>query len=210
MENRIITVNGDSYEIIKLLAKGKGGYNYLAKINDTPVVVKQIHYEHCDYYRFEKDKLNCELRDYKTLFDIGIPMPRLIDYCQEKQVLIKEYIAGDTLAELVIKNEIETAHILQIFEMCKRLYPNHLNIDYFPTNFMEHQGGLCYVDYECSPYSDEWNFENWGIYFLANREGMIKLLSDGDDSSLIKDGKPIKDGFDDVVVEWINSKESIA
>ena len=40
-----------------------------------------------------------------------------------------------------------------------------LNIDYFPTNFVVCDGLIYYVDYECNPYSDEWNFENWGIKY---------------------------------------------
>jgi hypothetical protein len=42
---------------------------------------------------------------------------------------------------------------------------------------MEQQDLLYYVDYECSAYSDEWNFENWGIYFLANQKGTTDLVN---------------------------------
>ena len=45
MIGQTVIANGNEYKIIKLLAKGKGGYNYLAKSGDTAVVVKQIHYE---------------------------------------------------------------------------------------------------------------------------------------------------------------------
>ena len=48
-------VNDETYKIIKLLAKGKGGYNYLAKTGETAVVIKQIHYEPCDYFQFEEN-----------------------------------------------------------------------------------------------------------------------------------------------------------
>lgn len=42
------------------------------------------------------------------------------------------------------------------------LYENNLNIDYFPTNFVVQNDILFYTDYECSEYTEEWNFENWG------------------------------------------------
>jgi len=166
MENQIIEVNGKPCKIGKLIARGKGGYTYLAKIEGTEVIFKKIHYEPCDYYQFEENKLNSELRDYETLRNLGIPIPELLFYNQEEQFLIKEYIPGDTLAQIVADNRLNDNHIAQINEMCKVLYPNHLNIDYFPANFIERQGVLYYVDYECSQYSDEWNFENWGIRFL--------------------------------------------
>ena len=207
MEGQSITANGETYEIVNLIAKGKGGYNYLARTRDIAVVVKQIHYEPCDYYHFEENKLDSELRDYKTLCDIGIPMPKLLFYSQEKQLLIKEYINGETLAKIAANNQINTNYIVQIFEMCEKLYLNHLNIDYFPTNFMEQNGVIYYVDYECSQYTDEWNFENWGIYFLANQKGMKAFVESGDYSSLLENGKPIKNGFEDIVKRWLHLKK---
>jgi len=203
MVGQTIIANDKIYEIIKLLAKGKGGYNYLAKAGDTAVVIKQIHYEPCGYFQFEDNKLNSELRDYKTLFDLGIPMPKLLFFDQDEQFLIKEYIPGNTLAQVVADNQLSDNHITQMFEMCEKLYPNQLNIDYFPTNFIEHHGVLCYVDYECSRYSDEWNFENWGIWFLANQKGMVSFMKDGDHSSLLENGKPIQKGFEEIIKQWL-------
>ena len=206
MEGQTVTTGNKTFEIIKLIAKGKGGYSYLAKSDDAYVIVKQIHYEPCGYFRFEDDKLSSELRDYKTLCDLRIPMPKLQCYDQEKQFLVKEYIPGDTLAKIVADKRIDDSHVTQIFEMCKRLYPAHLNIDYFPTNFVEHHGVLYYVDYECSQYSEEWNFENWGIWFFSNQHGMESFLRSGDHSFLIANGKPLQKGFKDVIMRWLQLK----
>jgi len=200
---RTIIANDRTYEIIKLLAKGKGGYNYLAKTGDAFVVFKQIHYEPCGYFQFEDNKLDSELRDYRTLFDLGIPMPKLLFFNQDEQFLIKEYIPGGTLAQIVADNQLSDDHITQILDMCGKLYPNHLNIDYFPTNFIERHGVLYYVDYECSQYSDEWNFENWGVWFLANQKGMVSFIKDGDHSSLLENGKPVQKGFEETIKRWL-------
>ena len=206
MEGQTVTTGSNTFEIIKLIAKGKGGYTYLAKSDETHVVVKQIHYEPCDYFRFEDDKLSSELRDYKTLCDLQIPVPKLLYYDLEKQFLVKEYVPGDTLAKIVADKQIDDSHVTQILNMCERLYPAHLNIDYFPTNFVEHHGVLYYVDYECSHYSDEWNFENWGIWFLANQNGMESFLQSGDHSFLLANGKPLQKGFKDVITRWLQLK----
>ena len=206
MIGQIITAHGRTYEIVKLLAKGKGGYNYLAKTGDAAVVIKQIHYEPCGYFQFEDNKLESELRDYKTLFDLGIPMPRLLFFNQDEQFLIKEYLPGRTLAQIVADNQLSDYHISQMFEMCGKLYPNQLNIDYFPTNFIMRHGVLCYVDYECNWYSDEWNFENWGIWFLANQKGMVSFMKDGDHSLLLESGKPIQKGFEEIIERWLMLK----
>lgn len=70
-----IQVNGQPYTVTRLLGKGKGGYSYLAQGSEGPVVVKQIHHEPCSYYQFG-DKLQSELRDYRTLVSPGHPMPQ--------------------------------------------------------------------------------------------------------------------------------------
>ena len=49
---KTITVNNREFKIIKLLGKGKGGYSYLVDNDNKKFVVKQIHHESCDYYKF--------------------------------------------------------------------------------------------------------------------------------------------------------------
>lgn len=49
--------------------------------------------------------------------------------------------------------------------MCRLLYPAGLNIDYYPTNFVPYGGVLYYIDYECNPYTPQWDFEHWGMQY---------------------------------------------
>ena len=60
--------------------------------------------------------------------------------------------------------------------MCKKLYPIGLNIDYYPTNFIYSKNELYYIDYECNQYSDEWNFENWGIKYWSQTPEFLEVL----------------------------------
>ena len=71
-----ITVNDISYQIVRLLGKGKGRYSCLAERDGQQVVIKQIHHEPCDYYTFG-NKIEAELRDYERLQKAGIRIPRL-------------------------------------------------------------------------------------------------------------------------------------
>ena len=160
----ILTVNGVEFEIIKLLGKGKGGYSYLAKRGDELFVLKQIHHEPCDYYTFG-NKIESEIRDYNRLCEVGIKMPKMIDVDVENERILKEYIDGDTIFDLVARGEMKQTYIDQVKEMCALLYPQNLNIDYYPTNFIPQNDVLHYIDYECNGYMDEWNFENWGIKY---------------------------------------------
>ena len=156
-----LDICGKQYGIIKLLGKGKGGYSYLVTDGEGEYVLKQIHHEPCDYYQFG-DKLQSELRDYATLSSLGITMPRLLAVDEKQERLLKEYIPGDTVYHLVLKDQLPAECFDLIRQMCGILYSAGINIDYFPTNFVVCRGKLYYVDYECNDYMHQWDFENWG------------------------------------------------
>lgn len=170
-----LSVNKNEYRIIKLLGKGKGGYSYLVENNGKEYVLKQIHHEPCDYYQFG-DKLQSEINDYNKLKSIGIRMPALLDVDIEKERILKEYIKGNTIYELV-KEGVEVGKYLeQVRSMCALLYEKNTNIDYFPTNFVVQDNTLFYIDYECNDYMEEWNFENWGIKYWAQTPEFIEYI----------------------------------
>ena len=160
-----LSVNGKSYQIIRLLGKGKGGYSYLVT-DETgkQYVLKQIHHEPCDYYQFG-DKLQSELRDYQRLLKIGIPLPKLLEADVEAERILKEYIEGPTIAQLVAEDRMEQDYYCQIQAMCSLLYPANTNIDYYPTNFVVRDGRLYYIDYECNDYMQQWDYEHWGSQY---------------------------------------------
>jgi len=60
--------------------------------------------------------------------------------------------------------------------MCRVLYAAHINIDYFPTNFVVQNEELYYIDFECNDYMDEWNFENWGIKYWSKTDVFMKYV----------------------------------
>ena len=161
-----ISVNGQEYETVRLLGKGKGGYSYLVKKDGKEYVLKQIHHEPCSYYQFG-DKLQSELRDYDRLHKIGIRMPVMIEVDTAAERILKEYIPGDTIYDLVRNDKMKAEYVGQVRKMCELLYPANTNIDYFPTNFVVCNDELFYIDYECNDYMEEWNFENWGIKYWS-------------------------------------------
>ena len=161
-----LSVNGIEYQIIKLLGKGKGGYSYLAKREKKQVVLKQIHHEPCDYYTFG-NKIEAERNDYQRLLNANIRIPKMLDIDMENERLVKEYIDGDTVFDMV-KNDVSVeSYLPQVCEMAQLAKNAGLNIDYFPTNFVVQSGLLYYIDYECNSYMDEWSFENWGVKYWS-------------------------------------------
>lgn len=176
----MMDVNGRQFEVIRLLGKGKGGYSYLVTDGAQSYVLKQIHHEPCDYYRFG-DKLASELNDYRRLSEVGIPLPRMIDVDEKQERILKEYIDGPTIYQLVLQDQVEEDHVAQMRRMCAVLYSNGLNIDYFPTNFVVQDGKMFYIDYECNGYMDQWNFENWGIGYWSKTTQFMQYAKDHGD-----------------------------
>ncbi len=157
-----LTVNGKEFAIKKLLGKGKGGYSYLAADEaGNEFVLKQLHHEPCDYYQFG-NKFQSELRDYARLKKIGIPMPELLDADEQQERILKTYIRGKTIAQLVAEGAMQPDYYRQMEKICSLLYPANTNIDYYPTNFVVQDGKLYYIDFECNDYMQQWDFETWG------------------------------------------------
>ena len=170
-----LDICGKEYKVLRLLGKGKGGYSYLVTDGAGEYVLKQIHHEPCDYYQFG-DKLASELGDYEKLTAIGIPMPRLLAVDREQERLLKEYISGDTIFDLVEQDRMNPEYVAQMEEMCVRLYAAETNIDYFPTNFVVREDKLWYVDYECNPYMEQWDFQHWGIRYWYKTPEFLQYL----------------------------------
>ncbi|MEI8200557.1 MAG: hypothetical protein WCG21_10875 [Eubacteriales bacterium] len=167
-----MSVNQKIYEVVLLLGKGKGGYSYLVTADGKQYVLKQIHHEACDYYQFG-NKMEAEINDYRRISETGIRVPAMLDADDLQERILKEFVDGDTIYDLVLKDKMQKSYFDQIDEMCKKLYPANLNIDYFPTNFVVQDGLIYYVDYECNQYSDQWNFKNWGIRFWSKTKEFI-------------------------------------
>ena len=168
-------VNQKQYTVIRLLGHGKGGYSYLVERNGCQYVLKQIHHEPCNYYSFG-NKIEAEINDYNRLLRTGIRLPQMLDVDIENERIVKEYIDGPTIYELVKDDVMDDSYIVQVREMAQMVYSAGLNIDFFPTNFVVANGAIFYIDYECNPYMDEWNFENWGIKYWSKTKDFIEYM----------------------------------
>ena len=171
-----MSVNEKSYEVIKLLGHGKGGYSYLVTDGTKEYVLKQIHHEPCEYYQFG-NKIESEMKDYERLRKIGIPMPEMLEVDTENERILKEYIKGDTVFDYVLRNEVKQDFVDRMKEMCVDLYAANTNLYYFPTNFVVQEDKLYYIDYECNDYMEEWNFENWGIKYWSRTKEFLEYVN---------------------------------
>lgn len=170
-----LSVNGKEYNIRKLLGHGKGGYSYLAERDGALFVLKQIHHEPCVYYTFG-NKIEAEIHDYGRLRQTGIRMPKMLDADIQNERILKEYIDGPTIYDLVKQDAMKEEYLEQAREMAARVYAHGLNIDYFSTNFILQEGALFYIDFECNGYMEEWNFENWGAKYWTKTKEFLEYM----------------------------------
>ena len=172
-----VTVNNVCFYIIRTLGKGKSGYSFLVlEPNEKKYyVVKQIHHEPCDYYSFG-NKIEAEYNDYHRLVNAKIRVPKMLDIDFKQESILKEYIEGETIFDLIKKDISVEKYLPQVREMAEQAKNNGINIDYFPTNFVVKDDLLYYVDYECNNYMEEWNFENWGIKYWSKTPEFLEHL----------------------------------
>ena len=114
--NTNVTVNGTAYSIVRLLGHGKGGYSYLAERDGAQYVLKQIHHEPCDYYTFG-NKIEAEENDYHRLVAAGIRMPQMLAIDMQNERIVKEYISGPTIYELVGQEAMKPEYFHQVRHM---------------------------------------------------------------------------------------------
>ena len=184
--NEPLTVCGKSYRILRLLGHGKGGYSYLAESDGQQAVIKQIHHEPCDYYEFG-NKIEAEQLDYERLQAAGIRIPRMLAVDPEAERIVKEYIQGPTVFDLVRDGASAERWLPQVREMAVGAKAAGLNIDYFPTNFVVRDGLIWYVDYECNEYMDEWSFENWGVRYWSRTPEFEAYLKEHPPAVMIRE-----------------------
>lgn len=164
-----ILVNNKEYKIIKLLGKGKGGYSYLAMLNNKLFVIKQIHHEPCSYYNFG-NKIQSEYNDYQTLLNTNIRIPQMIDIDFDNERIVKEYIEGKTILELINEKEVINQYVFQVKTMQELCKNKGINIDYYPSNFVvDKNNNIFYIDYECNKYDPKWDYDNWGKQYWEKK-----------------------------------------
>ena len=162
-------IQGREYRVIRLLGHGKGGYSYLVKHRGHCSVVKQIHHEPVSYYHFG-NKIQAECDSYLFLLKCKIRMPRCRAIDFEQELVLKDYIKGPTVADLLRRKKDVLRYLPQVEEMARRANRHQVNIDYYPPNFVVRKGRLYYVDYELEKFDKRYTFEVWGRNYWTGKK----------------------------------------
>ena len=159
-----INILGDCYSIVSFLGKGKGGYSYLSEDSKGKrYTLKCFHNEAVPYYTFTRNKVECEVEAYAFLSSSSIPIPRLLYWDKERNIILKEFIDGETALERRDQGE-DLSYLFPLLEkMSCEMKRRGYNLDWYPSNFIYSSSRLFYIDYEINPYEEKWSLNAWGL-----------------------------------------------
>lgn len=169
----------ETYIFEKELYEVSNGKFYLYKRDNTYVVIKELKEKYDSEGEVEVDK---EVFSYNRLRVLEIKTPKLLGYNRELNIVIKEYLEGENILDLIKNVEIKKENFIELLQYSETINSDNLNIDYFPANFIIKDNSLYYVNYKVFPYSEELNLRNWGIYYWLNNEGIKKFMETGNEA----------------------------
>lgn len=195
------------YAHIRHLGRGKSAHSHLVEKNGRFYVYKKMHLK--PYLNGHTFVVEDEIKAYEKLRTFDLSIPELIDYDLAKQYLIKDFVAGDTLARMIADGNIPRDLYRRFLPTIDAIEKAGHTIDYFPTNFVLFGQKMFYVDYEINPFEKAWSFREWGIYFWFNQQGFKRYLDqDHDHSLLVRDDRPIEAMTEkDVSLFWESLKD---
>ncbi|KFI58329.1 protein kinase [Bifidobacterium cuniculi] len=179
---KTITVNARQFDVVKLLGRGEHSYTFLVCAHNAPhrrYALKQMCYTPGVLHRVG-EHVQSDIRDYRRLCELGVRVPTMMDVDMEAERILKQYVEGPTVYELIMADQMEDTYLEQVRQMARQLAKRHIDIDYFPANFAVEGGRLYYVDFQCREYTDERNFENYGLLYWSKSEKLLDYAAHHD------------------------------
>ena len=106
----------------------------------------------------------------EALLNTNIRIPQMIDIDFDNERIVKEYIEGKTILELINEKEAINQYVFQVKAMQELCKNKGINIDYYPSNFVvDKNNNIFYIDYECNKYDPKWDYDNWGKQYWEKK-----------------------------------------
>lgn len=96
------------------------------------------------------DEVRRRVRAYANLSVSGVPVPRLLDHDVKRGYLVKEYLAGPNVGEILARGRLGDGVVDQFGALTRLLRRQGITIDWSPSNFVVENGALHYTAYEAS------------------------------------------------------------
>jgi tRNA A-37 threonylcarbamoyl transferase component Bud32 len=151
------------YQVITFLRKGKSGYSYIVSNAEGRLFVAKFIHEESMNGQASNDTFTEEINAYAFLKQLGVSVPELIAYDLEQEIIIKQFIQGPTILELIQQGMMDPLFISKMKDFADFLKNKNINIDYHPSNFIIRDGFIYYLDYEYTVYQKEYDFDTYGM-----------------------------------------------
>lgn len=177
---KTITVNGRAYDVHRLVGQGEHSYTFQVSDHDIPTrrySLKQMVYTPGKLHRVGQH-VREDIEDYRRLCELGIRVPGMMDVDIERERILKEYIQGPSVYELVMADQMQPEYVEQARTMAGQLRRHHIDIDWFPSNFVVNDGKLFYVDYHCHDYDETRDFERVGLPYWSKGPELLAYVAD--------------------------------
>lgn len=155
-QNSIILLNHEAWMIKRHLHRGQSSDTYIVH-NDLhlPFIIKAYH---PDTHAFARD-----VEDYETLKALGVMMPLLLHAETSQRMLVKQYLKGETVAQILKKQRLDPLLLSKMKDLADYLKNKGVMLNYHPENFMVWDTLIYYVDYTCLPYDSTHDFDHVGL-----------------------------------------------
>lgn len=139
------TVNGKRYRGVSLLGRGYYSETWLVTDGQAQYALKKIRDSFSDAESDEQLQNSADA--YNRLKNDGIPVPALIETDRANRSVLKEYIAGEPVAYLVLRDEMSGECLRQAQSLWETAQAAGYRLDGHSMNYIWTGKRLVYIDY---------------------------------------------------------------
>ena len=107
----------------------------------------------------------------------GIRIPKLYVYDKNKMLVVKEYIEGESVLDLLLKEDLKDEIFEEVFTINFMMKRNKIKLDFDPINFRFFEGKLYYISDFCKVFDEKASFEKEGIFLWFYSPELVTHLS---------------------------------
>lgn len=155
------------YTIIRVLKEHPDYYMYICTRNNKMHTIRE--------YK-SKERYMEEVENIRLLNKMDINVPELEAVNENEKIIIREYLPGLSVCDLLMKGELDWSHLQLIRTMALRFEDCGLSLDYFPTNFIICENDVFYTGAKVYLKNDDNGFDNVGAKFFLYPSTMIAEL----------------------------------
>ena len=123
-----------------------------------------------------KQSFELALDNFNKLHKNGVFVPDIYMYEKNKFVMVREFIEGETVLDMLLKEDLSEEIIEKVFNVNWYVRNGKLSIDFKPENFKLYKDKLCYLPLICGKYNEKYLFQNQDIWFWFYTKDFVNYI----------------------------------